>query len=189
MPQPSIAEAKRAARAAAKARLRALGPDALRAAGAAIAAQLFARPEWRQADTVFCFVPLPTEPDVTPVLARALAEGKRLCLPRMLGGGRMELVQAADLAALRPNAYGIREPASGPVLAPAALGPNALALAPCLAASKDGVRLGRGGGYYDRFLAGFAGRALLACPAALLFDTLPADAWDVPFAPGDILTG
>ena len=69
------------------------------------------------------------------------------------------------------------------------LGPDALALVPCLAASRDGVRLGRGGGYYDRFLAGFAGRALLACPAALVFDTLPADPWDARFAPGDILTG
>ncbi len=45
---PSTADAKRAARAAAKARLRALGPAALAAAGQAIAGQLFARPEWRQ---------------------------------------------------------------------------------------------------------------------------------------------
>lgn len=186
---PSTADAKRAARAAAKARLRALGPAALGAAGQAIAGQLFARPEWRQAGTVFCFASLPSEPDTAPVLARALAEGRRLCLPRMLGGGRMELVEVQDLAALRPNAIGIREPAQGAVLDPAALGPDALALVPCLAASRDGVRLGRGGGYYDRFLAGFAGRALLACPAALVFDTLPADPWDARFDPGDILTG
>lgn len=183
------ADAKRAARAAARARLRALSAEDLRAAGQAIADQLFARPEWRQAGTVFCFVPMATEADVTPVLRRALADGKRLCVPRMLGAGQMELVEITGLDALQPNRYGIREPAEGTVLDPGLLGPDALALVPCLAASRDGVRLGRGGGYYDRFLAGFAGRALLACPRALLFDTLPADPWDVPFAPGDILAG
>lgn len=188
MPSPS-AEAKRAARAAAKARLRGLSPDQLRSAGLAIAGQLFARPEWRRADTVFCFVPMPSEADVTPVLRRALEEGKRLCVPRMLGAGQMELVEIAGLDALQPNRYGIREPAAGRAVDPAGLGRDSLALVPCLAASKAGVRLGRGGGYYDRFLAGFRGRALLACPAALLFDSLPADPWDVPFAPGDILSG
>ncbi|HJD20433.1 MAG TPA: 5-formyltetrahydrofolate cyclo-ligase [Candidatus Gemmiger faecigallinarum] len=179
---------KRAARAEARARLRALGPDALRAAGQAIAVRLFARPEWRQAGAVFCFVSLPSEPDTTPILRRALAEGKRLYVPRMLGGGRMELVEICSLDSLRPNAFGIREPAAGPVLEPDAPGPDMLAIVPCLAASKDGVRLGRGGGYYDRFLAGFPGRALLACPGRLVFDALPADSWDVRFATGDILT-
>ena len=57
---PSTADAKRAARAAAKARLRALGPAALAAAGQAIAGQLFARPEWRLGGTVFCFASLPS---------------------------------------------------------------------------------------------------------------------------------
>ena len=180
--------AKRAARAEARARLRALGAPALKAAGLAIAHRLFARPEWQQAGTVFCFVSMPSEPDTLPVLRRALAEGKRLCVPRMLGGGQMALVQVDALDRLQPNQYGIREPVAGLVLDPAGLGADALALVPCLAAARSGVRLGRGGGYYDRFLAGFAGRALLVCPRALLFDTLPADPWDARFSPGGILT-
>ena len=180
---------KQQARAAAKARLKTLASGALAAAGQEMAKQLFARPEWQQADTVFCFVPMPSEPDVTPVLRRALAEGRRLCVPRMLGAGQMELVEITSLDALQPNRYGIREPAEGQVLSPAGLSRAALAVVPCLAASRDGVRLGRGGGYYDRFLAVFPGRALLVCPEALLFDHLPADDWDIRFAPRDILTG
>ncbi len=180
---------KREARAAARACLKALDTDSLRRAGQRIAGQLFARPEWQQAGTVFCFVPMATEPDVTPVLRRALHESKRLCVPRMLEAGQMELVEIAGLDALRPNRFGIREPVDGKVVPPALLGPAALAVVPCLAASRDGVRLGRGGGYYDRFLAGFAGRALLACPEALLFDALPADDWDIRFCPEDILLG
>lgn len=180
---------KQQARAAAKARLKTLASGALAAAGQEMAKQLFARPEWQQADTVFCFVPLPSEPDVTPVLRRALAEGRRLCVPRMLGAGQMELVQITSLDALQPNRYGIREPAEGQILSPAGLSSAALAVVPCLAASRDGVRLGRGGGYYDRFLAGFEGHPVLVCPRALVFDALPADPWDARFVPADVLTG
>ena len=64
----------------------------------------------------------------------------------------------------------------------------ALALVPCLAASRDGVRLGRGGGYYDRFLTHYKGAGLLLCPEALLLDELPCDDWDARFAPENILT-
>ena len=158
-------------------------------AGQEIAAALFARPDWQAADTVFCFVSMPSEADTTPILQAALAQGKRLCVPRMLGGGQMEVVCLASLEEMRPNAFGIREPLGGQVLAPADLGPRALAVVPCLAVSRDGVRLGRGGGYYDRFLAGFGGQAVLVCPRALVFDALPADPWDARFAPADILTG
>ena len=56
--------------------------------------------------------------------------------------------------------------------------------------SKQGVRLGRGAGYYDRFLTHFGqtGPKLLLCPEALVFPALPTDEWDVPFTPGEILT-
>ena len=66
---------------------------------------------------------------------------------------------------------------------------TALALVPCLAAGADGVRLGRGGGYYDRFLAQYKGRSLLVCPAALTLAGIPAERWDARFAPEQRLTG
>lgn len=189
-PAPSdLHQAKQAARRTAKARLKALAPQNLKAAGQEIAAALFARPDWQAAHTVFCFVSMSSEVDTIPILQAALAGGKRLCVPRMLGGGQMEVVCIDSLEDLQPNAFGIREPLGGQVLAPADLGPRALAVVPCLAVSRDGVRLGRGGGYYDRFLAGFGGQAVLVCPRALVFDTLPADPWDARFAPVDILTG
>lgn len=174
---------KREARALARARRAALD---LKAVGAAMAGQLFVRGDWRAAQTVLCFVSLCDEPDTMPILRRALAEGKRLCVPRVLDAGRMEWVVLTGLDRLVPRAYGILEPADGAVVTD--FGPDPLALIPCLAAAPDGVRLGRGGGYYDRFLGQYNGKRLLLCPADLLFDTLPCDAWDAVFAPTEILT-
>lgn len=171
------------ARALARARRAAFTPDTWRAWGAAMAAAATALPVWAAAKAVFAFAALPDEPDTTPLLRAALQGGKRLFLPRV-AGRRLETVPASGPAALRAGAYGILEPC-GPA---APLPQNTLALVPCLAAGRDGARLGRGGGYYDRFLAGYTGARLLLCPRALVWDTLPCDIWDIRFSPAEILT-
>lgn len=179
---------KTEARNAARRLWRAQSAEDLHRMGQRMCDRLFSGPEWRQAGTILCFVPLPTEPDISPALDRALAEGKTLAVPRVLGQGRMEWVRLDSLDNLRPATYGIREPVSGTVLDPAVLPPDTLALVPCLAADRQGVRLGRGGGYYDRFLAQYKGRRLLVCPAALLAEALPRDPWDAVFSPQELLT-
>ncbi len=137
----------------------------LHAIGAAMTQQLFALPAWQQADTVFCFVSMRDEPDTTAILQQALVSGKRLCVPRCLPGndGRMELVEITSLNDLQPGRYGILEPCGGRTIA--ALEPGALALIPCLAVDKQGVRLGRGAGYYDRFLTRFGQTGPSFCSA------------------------
>lgn len=179
---------KAEARAKARALWRQWDAAALRTMGCRMAQELFARPEWQQAGWVFCFVPMPGEPDLWPVLEAALREGKHLAVPRT-ANGRMEAVRLRRLDDLAPGAYGIREPVGGEVVAAEDFPADALALVPCLAAGGDGVRLGRGGGYYDRFLAQYKGRSLLVCPAALTLAGIPAERWDARFAPEQWLTG
>lgn len=161
----------------------------LQAAGHGMDAALSALPCWQDAATVLAFAALPDEPDTAPMLRRALAEGKRLLLPRVLGPAEMDWVEITDLAQLVPGAFGIPEaPADLPAFDVSALGRDALALVPCLAVSPEGVRLGRGKGYYDRFLAHYKGRRLVLCPEAALLEDLPWDAWDIRFSPAEILT-
>ena len=156
---------KREARAWAKARRTELD---MAAVGRGMAQALFSLPQWQSAGAVLAFAAMPDEPDTAEILRRALADGKRLLLPRVRSKTEMDWV---EIPALRPAGYAA-----------------ALALVPCLAASRDGVRLGRGGGYYDRFLAYYKGAGLLLCPEALLLDELPCDDWDARFAPENILT-
>ena len=145
-------------------------------------------PEYRRAGTVFAFVGRGSEIDTTPLLRQVLADGKRLCVPLCTAPGIMESRQVLALSELAPGAYGIPEPpADRPAADPGGYAAT-LALIPCLAAGTDGVRLGRGGGYYDRFLAQYKGERLLLCPAAALLADLPDDDWDVRFAPDEILT-
>lgn len=176
---------KREARAWAKARRAALD---MRTVGRGMAEALFALPQWQDADTVLAFAAMPDEPDTAEMLRRALADGKRLLLPRVRSKTEMDWVEIPDLALLCPGAFGILEPPADLPAADPAQTDAPLALVPCLAASPDGVRLGRGGGYYDRFLAHYKGARLLLCPEALLLAALPCDDWDARFAPEEILT-
>ena len=169
---------KREARAWAKARR----------TGLDMAEALFSLPQWQRAGAVLAFAAMPDEPDAAEILRRALADGKRLLLPRVRSKTEMDWVEIPALCLLRPGAFGIQEPPADLPAADPAEYAAALALVPCLAASRDGVRLGRGGGYYDRFLAHYKGAGLLLCPEALLLDELPCDDWDARFAPENILT-
>lgn len=149
--------------------------------------------------------PVGREPDLDPWapggLAEVLAEAgaaARLALPAVLPPqagepqGRLIYLPWRRDAPLRPDACGIPaplppdgEPPQG--LAAQALPPEALGLllVPALAIDRHGLRLGSGGGWYDRLRADPAWRAvpaLAVLPAACVVDQLPRDPWDVPFS-------
>ena len=91
---------------------------------------------------------------------------------------RRELSWAVDTGRLAPGRFGLLEPV-GPRLGPTAIGAADVVVVPALAVDRRGVRLGRGGGYYDRFLVRYAGETLLLCRQALLRPDIPWEAHDV----------
>ena len=144
----------------------------------AIAAHLVAIPEYQEASTVFCFVGTIHEIDTRPILADALATGKRLCVPLCVGKGIMELRQIHSLEELSTGAYGILEPPEeSPVVCPDEVD---LAILPCLTCNHLGQRLGQGGGYYDRFLSGYRGGTVLLCREKLIREEIPLEPHDYP---------
>lgn len=172
----SIAARKADLRAQARALLSQAGPERTAAWGLAMAETLTKSELWKQAVAVFCFVSTSREPSTRPLLELALAQGKTLCVPRTGPEGFMEAVPITGLEQLAPARFGLLEPAPGlPALDPGQLD---LVIAPCLMAAPDGLRLGQGGGYYDRFLPRCRCPVVLLCPAALVQNDLPAEPHD-----------
>jgi 5-formyltetrahydrofolate cyclo-ligase len=127
--------------------------------------------------------PLPGEPDLLAL--GGLLPG-RLALPAVLPTRRLVYLPWGPGEVLEADGCGIPAPRSaGPgarhPLPPADL---ALLLVPALAIDAAGLRLGTGGGWYDRLRADPAWRAvpaLAVLPAACVTPELPRDPWDVPF--------
>ncbi len=143
-----------------------------------ICRRLVAMPAFDMAKSIFCFIGVRGEIDTQPILEAALSQNKALYVPRCVSAGIMELCRLHSLSELIPGAFGIPEP---PETAERTQ-PDSIDLAviPCLACARDGRRLGRGGGYYDRFLAAYPGDALLLCREKLLQEELPVEPHDRP---------
>lgn len=173
----NLMQAKRILRQKIRAEMKSTPDEYFHSAGQEICRRLLASDGYRQSHTIFCFVSHGKEPDMCPLLEQALADGKTLCVPLCKAAGQMEVRQIHSLDELAPGAYGIPEPpADSRSILPDEID---LALIPCLAATKDGRRLGKGGGYYDRFLAVYAGEAVLICPARFLLEEIPVEEHDV----------
>lgn len=116
--------------------------------------RLFAQPQYNTAKKVFCFVSLPEEVDTHPILKRLLADGKQVivpfCIPKTREIGLAEIRDPErDLA---PGTLNIPEPL--PAGRIESIDPLSIDLfiIPGLAFDRECVRLGRGAGYFDRFL-------------------------------------
>lgn len=121
-----------------------------RAAGLRIVERLLLLPEWCRAEGVALYASLPSEPDTDLLFRRAREQGKRVFYPflrgadRSLGFGEVEAIES-----LRPGSFRFREPRAVEARRLEA----DLLLLPGLGFDREGMRLGRGSGYYDRTLA------------------------------------
>lgn len=151
-------------------------------------------PAFRQARTVMVYVAIRGEPDLGDLLEAAADSGVRLCVPRVdWRSGRMTAAIVRDLSReLVPGRYGVFEPAAGCGVCPVA--EIDLVVVPGVAFTAGGDRLGRGGGFYDRFLGelgdlrsaggarqgGAGGVTCGVCFSVALLPDLPTQAHDVP---------
>lgn len=142
---------------------------------------------YRQARVVGGYMPMPWEADVTPVLVDALASGKTLVLPRCEGPGEMSFRQVSSLEEMRPGCYGLLEPDPGAAVVP--VEKIELMLVPLEAITPKGVRLGKGGGYYDRIMTHFSGVTLGMVLQHQWVKDLPVEEWDHPLNAGADMLG
>ena len=155
--------------------------DADRAAlGARAIGHVLEVPEVVEARTVMAYWSFGSEVPTAPLIAALHERGTRVALPRIREGELVPLVHPPD-APTTETAFGAREPLPGAgSVDPAEID---VVVTPGLAFDRRGMRVGYGGGFYDRFFRLAARRACrlgLAFSLQLLEDELPAGPGDIP---------
>jgi 5-formyltetrahydrofolate cyclo-ligase len=135
-------------------------------------------PEFISASLIFCFVGIKNEIDTLPFIDVAIKLGKRICIPRIQEDGSMDAFEIKSEADLVKSVYGLLEPVSSCSVVGAE--DISLVVTPCLACDLNGYRIGYGGGYYDKYMAGKDFCKVAICRERFVLERLPVDGNDVP---------
>ena len=140
--------------------------------------QLFAETEaYRNASTIYGYLPYNQEVRTVPMLEQALRDGKRVAVPKCYGD-EMRFIYLEDLSKVEKGYAGIPEPIADE---PVAEDTTALVLMPGLAFDPEGHRIGYGGGFYDRFLEKEPNHPTVAlCYDFQMLPQLKTEEFDIP---------
>lgn len=134
---------------------------------------------WAEAQAVLLYHPLADEVDVRMLIQKAACEGKKVYLPVVTGSESIELRRWMPETMMMTGAFGISEPI-GTEISQEEYRNIDLAIIPGMAFDKEGHRLGRGKGYYDRLLTRLPQAHLCGiCFPFQLLPTLPHEAHDI----------
>ena len=114
----------------------------------------------KNASSVFAYASTPIEVDTRAIIGYCLFHGIPTALP-VSGDTELAFYYISGMAELKKGRYNIDEPSD--LSRTAAADECSLCIVPALCADGDGLRLGYGKGYYDRFLCRFAGTSVIIC--------------------------
>lgn len=136
---------------------------------------------FQDASVVMMFLSMPHEVDTTPLILSAWQQGKTVAIPKISWEQRhMIPVELTSLeTGLKANGHGLKNPTNG---VPVPFEEIGMVITPGLGFDKTGNRLGRGGGYYDKF---FAHHKVTAVRWAVAFSQQVCD--EVPHDSNDVL--
>jgi 5-formyltetrahydrofolate cyclo-ligase len=135
----------------------------------------------RSGGTIGCYLPIGSEPGSDAMLDALVDQGFRTIVPVVPDGDPQPLHWAVYTPGvdLEDRRWGLVEPDSE-ILGPRALAQASVVFIPALALSRDGSRLGRGAGYYDRSLGASSAVRIGIVYDDEVLDELPVEATDVP---------
>ncbi len=171
-------EGKKALRRAMLDRQRALTETERVALTASLTQALLQFPAYPKAQKIMAYLSLPGEADLDDFIRAAMAEGKEIYVPVCLPDFQMEAGRLSDMAHFMKGPHGLRDLPPGYETAR----PEDLdwVLVPAVAVDGAGHRLGRGAGYYDRFLSRVSQEKRVAVVWDFqLTERIPAEAHDL----------
>jgi len=150
----------------------------------AVASRVRRLSAWRRARLILAYAAMRGEVDPGPLVRRALAEGRVVALPRVIGpphgrGAGLAFHRVDSRTRLERSAFGIPEPPDDPSTRVDPADAD-LVLVPGVGFSPSGDRLGFGGGYYDGLLPGTPAVAVGLAFEFQVIESLPREPWDAP---------
>ena len=156
---------------------RAMTPEQIEEKSRLLREKFLASQQYREAKTVYGYMPYNQEVRTVPILEQALADGKRVAVPKVYGD-EMRFIYMTDLCAVANSDMGIPEPVAD---SPIADDKTALVLMPGVAFDPQGHRIGYGGGYYDKFLSQEPEHPTVAlCYDFQMLPRLDTEEFDIP---------
>ena len=156
---------------------RAMTSEQIDAASARLGELFLNCPQYKEAKTIYGYLPYNQEVRTIPMLEQAMREGKRVAVPKCYGD-EMRFIYMDDLSKVEKGYANIPEPIADD---PVADDKTALVLMPGMAFTKDGKRMGYGGGFYDKFLAAEPDHPTVAlCYDFQMVEDLPTEDYDIP---------
>ena len=156
---------------------RGMSPEEIEEKSRALGRLLAESELYRQAQTIYGYLPYNQEVRTVPMLEQAIRDGKRVAVPKCYGD-EMRFIYMTDLSLVEKGYAGIPEPVADE---PVADDETALVLMPGLAFDPQGHRIGYGGGFYDKFLAAEPGHPTLAlCYDFQMLPALETEEFDIP---------
>jgi len=137
--------------------MKAMPQEQKQAMDQALTEQFLNHPFYQEAKVIATYLSFPHEFQTQELIKQALKDGKKVLIPKTYPQGRMEFV-VYDPQQLVKTSFGLLEPQGNlEVVEPSQID---LIHVPGLAFTREGYRIGYGGGYYDRYLEHFAGHGL-----------------------------
>lgn len=127
----------------------------------------------QHANRIFAFYPSNGEPDILPLLRKLFESGIEVALPAIRNGIMVfHIIQDPKLE-FKESAFGIPQPQDTLPIAEM-MERGDISLTPGIAYTEAGMRLGHGGGYYDRFLSRFPGTSIGIAFSVQITNSIPA---------------
>ena len=158
-------------------KIESLSDDYVREGDLSIYNYVISLPEFQAAKSIFAYYSLGKEPDTRAIIEYALELGKTVSLPICHARGIMHAHIIRSTSELVDGKFNIpAPPEDSEIIVPEDLD---LILVPAVTFDKAGFRMGKGGGYYDRYLAKTSAFTVGLARGQLIADEVPCEATDM----------
>ncbi|WP_208559591.1 5-formyltetrahydrofolate cyclo-ligase [Marinilactibacillus kalidii] len=141
---------------------------------------LFDSEHWKEATSIGVTLSGGLEWDTEPIIKQAWYEGKKVAVPKSIHATRaLHFYEIDQFAQVKAGYFGIREPLVQETTR-CAVETIDLMIVPGVVFTREGYRIGFGGGYYDRLLADFPNTTLSLVCSSQLVEEMPVEPHDIP---------